>query len=89
MTTGQDSIKWNAHMTIRKYDEAASDVAASAGLDSPTDEDFERLGVKPFEVVEVPRNRASPEARRRYRRAIRRLDAPLLDRARTFVASYL
>ena len=56
MTTAQDSIKWNAHMTIRKYDEAASDVAASAGLDSPTDEDFERLGVKPFEVVEVPRN---------------------------------
>ncbi len=48
--------------------------------------DLERLRK---EIVEVPGNRSSPEARRRYRRAIRRLDAPLIDRARIFVASYL
>jgi Glycosyltransferases involved in cell wall biogenesis len=57
----------------------------------------ERFGLRPGEelerlrkeLLEVPRNLASPEARRRYRRAIRRVDAPLLDRARTFIGSYL
>lgn len=51
-----DVIDWHAHLTIRKYDAAASRAAEMAGLVSPSDDDFARLGVRPFETVEVDRN---------------------------------
>ena len=41
------------------------------------------------ELTNVSRNRLSPEARRRYRRAIRRLDAPYFSRLFAFLTTYL
>lgn len=40
------------------------------------------------ELTKVSRNRLSPEARRRYRRAIRRLDAPYFSRLFAFLTTY-
>jgi hypothetical protein len=51
-----DSFKWNAQLTIRKYDEEASFRAALAGFWHPTDQDFARLRIKPFEVLVTDKN---------------------------------
>jgi hypothetical protein len=54
--TSPDGIKWNAHATIRRYDEKATQRAADVGLVSPTDDDFDRLGIAPYDVSEAARN---------------------------------
>lgn len=56
MTEQHDGVKWTAHAVIRKYDEQATARARAAGIDNPTDEDFTRLGIDPYETAEVENN---------------------------------
>jgi len=51
-----DGIKWSASLSIAKFDESAVRYAHEHGVPAPTEEDFRRLGVEPYEVVVQPGN---------------------------------
>ena len=51
-----DDLRWNCQWDVRKYDEQATLAALEAGFDRPTDEDFTRLGLAPYEVGHVDGN---------------------------------
>ncbi len=51
-----ESIRWQAHMRVAKYDERASLKALRRGFERPGDDDFAELGIRPFEVVNTPGN---------------------------------
>lgn len=48
-----DTIKWSVALRIDRYDEAA---VRRTGLTEPSTEDFERLGIEPYETTVVANN---------------------------------
>jgi hypothetical protein len=52
VTTTTERPIWNAHLTVRKYEQAAAAVALAAGYDRPDDDVFASLGLEPFETVD-------------------------------------
>jgi hypothetical protein len=54
--SNNDQVRWHAHLTIEKFDEAATARAEAELGHAPTGDDFARLGIKPYEVGEVDEN---------------------------------
>jgi hypothetical protein len=56
MTEANDTIVEKARLTIQRWDEEQTARAAEAGIVKPTPEDFERLGIAPYDVSVVENN---------------------------------
>lgn len=56
MTGQNDSVTEKAQLTIQRWDEEQTAKAAEAGILRPTPEDFERLGLTPYDVSVVDDN---------------------------------
>lgn len=56
MLGAAESAKWHAELLVRKYDQEQTLRAKKSGILTPSDEDFARLGMKPYEVVHTDGN---------------------------------
>jgi hypothetical protein len=54
--TLSDSIRWQPHLRVAKYDEAQTLRAERNGFYRPDDADFAQLGIEPYEVRNTPGN---------------------------------
>lgn len=52
----QESIRWQAHLRVAKYDVKETLKAARRGFDRAGDDDFASLGIRPYEVIDTPGN---------------------------------